>query len=294
MTADELTRIVTAEDGRDLCVEVVGDGTSGTVLVCGGTPTPRVLAPLWVQDALRRGLRVVGYDRPGYGRSTSQPGHSVADGAADVRAIANDLGVDRLAVWGFSGGGPFALACAALLPDLVCGVATVGSIAPWGASGLDYFMGMGEDNVESINLELNDPVAARKKARQDWEEMVQVTPEQIAEAWKTLLSPVDEKVLTADFAGMVVNSIKDALAPGEQGWWDDGAAHLSPWGFELGVIRVPVKIWHGRHDRFVPFQHGEWLAANIPGAEATLSETDGHLSLLVDISYIHEWLSGHL
>jgi pimeloyl-ACP methyl ester carboxylesterase len=89
----------------------------------------------------------------------------------------------------------------------------------------------------------------------------------------------------------MVRGLHDGLAPGDQGWWDDGVAHMSPWGFDLDSIRIPVKVWHGRHDRFVPFQHGQWLADNIPGAESALSDTEGHLTLPIErIGTVHEWL----
>jgi pimeloyl-ACP methyl ester carboxylesterase len=153
---------------------------------------------------------------------------------------------------------------------------------------------MGEDNVEEIKLYLSDPEAARRKADQEREELLGVTADQILESWKTLLSDVDAAALSGEFAAGLVESIHDGLAPGIQGWWDDGVAHMNPWGFELAEIRVPVKIWHGRHDRFVPFQHGRWLAEHIPGAEAELSETDGHLTFLVDkVGEIHDWLLAH-
>lgn len=292
-TTVETTMVPTA-DGRGLCVEVAGGESAAGVLVCGGMPNSRHLRDQWIADAAERNIQLIGYDRPGYGGSTVHSGRSVADGAAEVRAIADSLGIDRLAVWGFSAGGPYALACAALLPDLVVAAATVGSSAPWPAPGLDYFTDMGEDNVEDIQLMLTDPEKARVKAHQDWEDIRQVTPETLLEAWKTLLAPVDAAVLTGDFAEGVVRAIQDGLAPGDQGWWDDGLAQLAPWGFDLRDIRIPVKVWHGRHDRFVPFQHGQWLAEHVPSAEAELSETDGHLSLLVDVGRVHAWLLGHL
>ena len=114
-------------------------------------------------DAAERGIRLISYDRPGYGGSTPQPGRSIADGADDVRAIAEHLGIERLAMWGFSGGGPYTLACAALLPDLVAAAAVVGSIAPWMAPGLDYFTGMGQDNLEDMELFLSDRDAAERR-----------------------------------------------------------------------------------------------------------------------------------
>jgi pimeloyl-ACP methyl ester carboxylesterase len=160
---------------------------------------------------------------------------------------------------------------------------------------LDYFSGMGELNLEDIKLFLSDPEAARRKLAQDREEQLEVTPEQLLKAWKTLLSDVDAQALTGEFAEVVVESLRSGLEPGDQGWWDDEVASLSPWGFEFESIRVPVKIWHGRQDRFVPFQHGEWLAEHVPGAQAALSETDGHLTLLIDkVGDLHDWLLSHL
>jgi pimeloyl-ACP methyl ester carboxylesterase len=292
MIADVETRTVHTRDGRELCVEIAGGPAERSVLVHCGTPNSRHLYDPWIEDATVRGVQLISYDRPGYGGSTPQAGHTVGDAAGDVQAIAEDLGLEQLAVWGFSGGGPYTLASAALLPELVVAAAIVGSIAPWEAPGLDWFKGMGQDNFDDINLYLSDPEASRTKARQDWEETLAVTPEALAEAWKTLLSPVDAAVVTGAFAEYIVRSIHDGLAPGDQGWWDDGVAHLAPWGFDLESIRIPVKVWHGHEDRFVPFQHGQWLAEHVPGAESYLSEADGHLTLLVErYPDVHEWLA---
>ena len=116
----------------------------------------------WIADAEKKGIRLICYDRPGYGGSTAYPGYTVASGAQDVRAIAEALGHDRLGIWGISGGGPYALACAALLPDLAVAVAAVASLAPYGIEGFDYFAGMGESNVEDFKLFFSDPEASRR------------------------------------------------------------------------------------------------------------------------------------
>jgi pimeloyl-ACP methyl ester carboxylesterase len=126
-------------DGRTLAVEDSGDPAGRPVLVHTGTPNSRHLYGPNVQDAAARGLRLISYDRPGYGGSSPQPGRTVADCAGDVRTICAELGIDRLATWGISGGGPHVLACAALLPDLVTAAASLASPAPFGAEGLDYF-----------------------------------------------------------------------------------------------------------------------------------------------------------
>jgi pimeloyl-ACP methyl ester carboxylesterase len=264
------------------------------VLVHGGTPNSRLLSDSWLRDAESRETRLISYDRPGYGGSTPQPGRSVADCAADVRAIAGALGIDRLAIWGYSGGGPHTLACAALLPDLVNAVATLASVAPYDAPGLDWFRGMGQDNVEGFKLYLEDPVAARTKSAEDRDEILKVTPETLAEAWSTLVSPADAAVLSGELASFLVAHLQEGLAPGDQGWWDDGVAEVAPWGFALETIDVPVQLWHGAQDMFVPLQHGHWLAEHIPGVEAHFSDSDGHLTLLVDrVPEVHAWLLEH-
>lgn len=285
------TTSVGSPDGRSLCVESGGDPAGRPVLVHGGTPNSRHLANPWLQDAEQRGIHLISYDRPGYGGSTAQPGRSVADCVNDVRTIADAFGIDRLAVWGISGGGPHALACAALLPDLVSAVATLASLGPYGAPGLDYFTGMGQANADDIQLFLDDPAAARQKSLKDREEALQRTPETILEGMASLLSPADAAALTYEFASFLIACNKDGLAPGDQGWWDDGCAHLAPWGFSLDAIEIPVQLWHGAQDQFVPFQHGQWLAQHIPGVDAHLTDNDGHITLAVNrVPETHEWL----
>ena len=284
------TRTISAGGGRELCVELAGEPDGKPILVHAGEPMSRLLYGGWIADAEQKGIRLIGYDRPGYGGSTAYPGHTVASGAQDVRAIAEALGHGRLGIWGISGGGPYALACAALLPDLAVAVGAVASLAPYGIEGFDYFAGMGELNVEGTKLFFSDPEAERRDLREGREEILAATPEQFAEQMEGLLSPVDAEALTGDLARWLTETHQVALSPGDQGWWDDGAAHLSSWDFNLRDIRVPVKIWHGREDRFVPVQHGQWLAASIPGAEADISDRDGHLTMIGRIGEIHDWL----
>jgi len=163
---------VKTQDGRTLAVEDAGDRAGRPVLVHVGTPNSRHLYGLTVTDAAARGLRLISYDRPGYGESTPQPGRTMADCAADVRAICAVLGIEKLVTWGLSGGGPHVLACAALLPDL-----------------------------------------------------------------------------------------------------------------------VPVLLLHGRRDEAVPFSHGQWLAARIPGVEARFYDNEGHGLRRKHIGEVHAWLA---
>lgn len=170
-----------------------------------------------MRDAAERGLRLIGYDRPGYGGSSPHPGRAVADCALDVRTICADLGIDRLATWGISGGGPHVLACAALLPDLVTAAASLASPAPFEADGLDYFAGMGQDNVDDTRLVLTDEVAARAKTDKDREELLATSPEDAAHGIESPLSPADAAVLRGGLAEYLVSSMQDGLAPGSQG-----------------------------------------------------------------------------
>lgn len=288
-----MERTVCTPDGRILAVEEAGDPAGRPVLVHMGTPAPRRLYGPHVQDGAARGLRLISYDRPGYGGSSPQPGRAVADCAADVRTICAQLGIDRLATWGISGGGPHVLACAALLPDLVTAAASLASPAPYGAEGLDYFAGMGQGSVDYFRLFLSDETAARAETDEDRLRLLATSPEDFAKGLESLLAPADAAVLRGEMARYQTSSAQGGLAPGSQGWWDDNCT-LRPWGFDLTSINIPVLLLHGRQDKFVPFGHGEWLAAHIPGVEARLLDDDGHLTLLQNrIPEVHAWLSEH-
>ena len=290
-----MQRTTRTPDGRTLAIEEAGDPDGHPVLVHEGTPNSRHLYPPAAIDAAARGLRLISYDRPGYGGSSPQPGRTVADCAADVRAICADLGIDRLAMWGISGGGPHVLACAALLPGLVTAAASLASPAPMDAEGLDWFAGMGELNAEDIGLFLRDREAARAKLESDREEILTASAAEVVSGLRTLLSPTDAAVLKDALVDFLVYCHHEGLAPGGQGWWDDSVALGTAWGFELSAISVPVLLMHGREDRFVPFGHGEWLAAHIPGVEARLLDHDGHVTLLANrIPEVHAWLADRL
>ncbi len=282
---------VDTADGRRLHVLERGVPNGRPVLVHNGTPNSRLMYEPSVLLAERQGIRMICYDRPGYGGSDRDPGRSVANCVKDVRAIADALEIDRLAVWGISGGGPHALACAALLPDLVPAVGVLASIAPWNAEGLEYFERMGRENVEDIELTLKDRTAGRANCEQRRREALAARPETIYETFESLLSPVDRRALTPALTEYLYEATQLGLAPGADGWWDDLVALLEPWGFELERIRTPVLLLHGRQDRFVPFTHGEWLARHIPGVEARLLDEDGHLTLIENhLEGVHEWL----
>jgi pimeloyl-ACP methyl ester carboxylesterase len=285
-----MERTVRTPDGRTLAVEDDGDPAGRPVLFHSGMPNSRHLHGPHVADAAEKGLRLIGYDRPGYGGSTPHPGRAIADCAGDVRAICAALEIDRLAMWGFSGGGAHVLACAALLPDLVTAVASLASFAPYGAEGLDWFAGMDQENADGFRLMLTDPDAARAQTDEEREWFLAASATDLAQAFA--LTPVDTE---SEMPAYLAYAIHEGLAPGSQGYWDDSSAHMSPWGFELANISTPVLLLQGGQDKFVPLGHGQWLAAHIPGVEARWLDHDGHLTLVTHrVGDVHSWLSERL
>ena len=277
MSAREHT--ILGPDGRRLRVREDGDLDGVAVIAHHGTPGSRLTYRRWVQDAAARGIRLIAYDRPGYGGSERQPGRAVADVAADVEAIADALGIDRILTHGRSGGGPHALACAAVLGDRVAAAATLASVAPYDAEGLDFLAGMGEDNVIEIGAAAEGAEKLAPVLEEFTAQMLDVPADELAGALKSLLSPPDVSVVSGEIAEQMIASTREGIGAGRQGWLDDDLAFVKPWGFELESIAVPVQLWHGRQDLMVPAAHGEWLAARLPGVDAHLSDVDGHLSI---------------
>jgi pimeloyl-ACP methyl ester carboxylesterase len=278
-------RVPTA-GGRTLAVEDAGDRSGPPVLVHVGSPNSRHLYGRTVSDATVRGLRLISYDRPGYGESTPQPGRTMADCAADVRAICAALSIERLVTWGYSGGGPYALACAALLPDLVTAAASLSSPAPYDAGGLDWLAGMGPGAEEDVRLMFGDRDAARAAFITEREQLLGAEPAELAQQWQKTSPDADLAFLTDEAI-----CVQHALAAGIEGFYSDNWAQLIPWGFDPAQISVPVLLLHGRRDEAVPFGHAQWLDARIPGVEARFYDHEGHGLRDNHIGEVHAWLA---
>lgn len=285
---------VETPDGRRLRVEVAGD-CRRVIVVHTGTPNAGVLWDRWVDDAAARGLSLVAYDRPGYGDSTPQPGRTVADCAADVRTIAAALGFERCATWGFSGGGPHALACAAVLGgDLVTAAASIVGPAPFDAPGFDYYEGDSGEAREDHELFLADRAAWYREAEEARQQLLALSPDELVSAWSERCTPADAAALH-EARDWIYKAVQTGLAPGVEGWTDDDIAMHSSNGCDLTKISIPVKIFHGHDDHSVPMNHGRWLAANIPGAESDFGRTDGHFTVIARrIGDVHTWLAESL
>ena len=266
---------------------LVGGATEGPVLLFHvGTPNAGLLYRAVTEPAAAAGLRVVTYSRPGYGSSAPQPGRTVSDAVSDVEALLDHLGVGGFFTLGWSGGGPHALACAARLPDRCLGAAILAGVAPYPARGIDFLAGMDEMNVAEFTAAFAGEAELTAFLTPVAPQLAGVTGQGIAESMAGLLSAVDRESLTESFAADSAAAMRRSVAQGIAGWRDDDLAFVRPWGFDLAEIGVPVSIWQGRQDRMVPFEHGQWLAASIPGAEAHLFAAEGHLSLILRLDEV--------
>jgi pimeloyl-ACP methyl ester carboxylesterase len=281
---------VALPDGRTLHAFETGDPTGELTIVHHGTPGSGLIPAAWAGLADQRSLRLVSYDRPGYGASSRHPGRSVADAATDVAALADALGHDTFYSWGASGGGPHVLACAALLPDRVRAAFTLASIAPYEAEGLDWTAGMGQSNIDEFDAALAGPETLRAFIDAARPEMLATGPDSLIKALESLLPPVDVATLNGDLGEFLFARTVRGLSESTDGWVDDDLAFFKPWGFDLSSITVPVKIAQGRQDLMVPFAHGQWLAEHVPSEEAWLSDEDGHVSIQAKIAGMADWM----
>jgi pimeloyl-ACP methyl ester carboxylesterase len=285
-----MTNTVQTPDGRSLELHEGGDPSGLPVIIHHGTPSSGLPYATWETP----GIRLIGFDRAGYGGSTRKPGRSIADAAADVEAIADALELDRFATWGISGGGPHALACVALCGDRLTAAASLAGVAPWDAEGLDYLAGMGEENVKEFDLVLAGEEALRPAVERDRVHMLETSAAQIQGVFASLLGAADQAVLTGVLAEWICEAHNHGLESTGDGWIDDDLAFVADWGFDLGAIGRPVLILQGGDDRFVPRSHGEWLAAHVSGNEARIDDADGHLTLIENrVREVHEWLLAH-
>lgn len=266
-------RDVALADGRTLhAYDTGGPGRLTLVWHHGSPQTGALLDPL-VTAAGEREVRLVSYGRPSYGGSSPLPGRDVASAATDVAAVCDALGVERFAVMGASGGGPHALACAALLPDRVAGAVCLAGIAPPTGSP-DWYAGMAAPQGLQAAAESRGARVAYAEV-EEFDESSFVEPD-----WAALSGAWASLGADAGRAG----------AEGVDGLVDDDVAFARPWGFALGDVRVPVLLVQGGRDRVVPPAHASALLAALPHAELWLRPADGHVSVLHAVPVAMDWL----
>ncbi len=291
-----MTETVTTSGGRTLAFCQWGDPNGAPVFSLHGTPGSRLGHHPDEEVYRRAGVRVITYDRPGYGRSTRDRGRDVAAAASDVATIADSLGLGRFAVFGGSGGAPHALACGALLPDRVTRCASVVGVAPFGDGGLpreEWFAGMVEGNVREFGWAL----AGEETLRRELEPMagellssVESDSEDALGADYKLSAEDAEVAARTEIRQMLAASLREGIGRSLDGVVDDDLAFSRPWGFDLGAMSAPVAVWYGPKDTLVPAGHGEWLGRTIPTAEVVLMD-GGHFAIYDRMPELLAWLT---
>ena len=279
---DPEPRIVKA-GSRELAVEDAGPDSGFPILMMNGVGS-RHLFPRAVREGQEQGFRLIGYDRPGCGGSTSRPGRRIADCAGDIRAIMSELGISRAAVWGSSGGGPYALAAAATLPGVVAAGCVFASIGPYGEPGLDFAEGLGEDWREEIRTFFEEPERARTEFRA--QSVITLAERGSPDWWLQRWGDRAEQdaAYSREWAEYLALGIRDALHADDRGGfdddgsWEDYSAFYYPWQFDLAGIQAPVSLWHGLKD-FIPITHARWLADRIPNITTHFPPEEDHTNI---------------
>jgi pimeloyl-ACP methyl ester carboxylesterase len=273
------TRITQLDDGRELAWLEVGKARGAPVFAFHGTPGSRRQVSFDEATITASGVRLVAPDRPGYGHSSYHAGRTLRDWASDVAALADHLKIERFAVIGVSGGGPHAAACARFLPDRVSIAGLVSGVGPIAEPEL-------HDSMEGFNrglMRLAQTVAPallplfalQQVVGRHWpDKVLQTAQKRMAEPDAALLDRPDVRAVFLEDARQATGSSARAAA-------QDFELFVRDWGFRLADIAVPVHVWHGDLDKNVPFSHGEYMAARIPGARFHACPGEGHL-LVVD------------
>jgi pimeloyl-ACP methyl ester carboxylesterase len=293
-----VTELIHTPDGRRLAVDISGAQDRIPVFLLHGTPGSRRGPRPRPGMLYRLGIRLISYDRPGYGRSDRHRGRSVADAAADVRAIADRLGLGAFSVVGRSGGAPHALACAALLGSRVRSVAALVGLAPPDAADLDWYDGMTDSNTAAfgqVEPDLKQLIATlRERAEQ-----IRDDPEFLLRLLRPELTRQDNRVVDeVAIQQLLTETYAEACRHGAHGWIDDTIALRSPWMFDLSTIDVPVLIWHGQDDVFSPVHHARWLAGRIrhghddARVEVVLKDGAAHFDAVEIVPDVLAWIKG--
>jgi pimeloyl-ACP methyl ester carboxylesterase len=278
--------------GHTLMVREAGDLGGRPLIYFHGTPSCR-LEPMFADTlASELGIRLVSFDRPGYGESEPIP-FSLASIARDTALVADALGIDRFATNGQSGGGPFSLACGAVLGDRVTRVGVTSGPGPFReVPGMLDFL---DDNDQAAMALLPDVTAAAVQFAAGFEPfraMGRATDSEILAGFKAMSSRRDSVVLDEPVhASALAAAMRSALVQGTSGAGWDNVAWCGPWDIDLGAIEQPVFLWYGDEDTFAPAVHGQWLAQNLPTSTLVMREGEGHMGVMEHAREVLETLT---
>jgi pimeloyl-ACP methyl ester carboxylesterase len=267
-------RLVVLRDGRRLGFVEYGDPNGRPIFFFHGFGTTRVICPPDERPAIERGVRLIAVDRPGVGISDSLPGRGLLDWPDDVAELADRLGIGSFSVIGWSGGGPYALACGYALPDRVAAVGLVSSPAPLaGIAERGYLRRMDRHAVRAAG---RAPWVIRL-ALWHWGRPQRRDAERFFEESVAEMCAADQEILAApELRDRMIANSAELYRQGGRGMYDEALVLARPWGFELRDIRVPVYVWHGNRDETVPIGMADYLARAIPAAQVSIHPEEGH------------------
>ena len=266
-------RVIALPDGRKVGYLESGAPDGSPVLFFHGFGTTRVICPPG-GPATERGMRLIALDRPGIGLSEPLPGRRLVDWPADVAAVADRLKLDRFSIIGWSGGGPYALACAVAMPERVRSIALVSTPAPLaGSKERSYLRRFDKSAVHAAG---RAPWVVRL-AMWHWGRGQRRDAAGFFDKSVADMCAADQAVLAepALRSRMIANST-ELYRQGGRGMYDEALVLARPWGFDLGQVQVPVHVWYGARDEVVPEGMVRHLAAEIPGAKLHVSADEGH------------------
>ena len=264
-------------DGRRLGYAEFGDPRGKPVLFFHGYPGSRWDGAETGHAAERVGVRLIAPDRPGMGLSDYQPNRRLLDWPTDILEFTNALGLDHFAVIGYSGGGPYALACAFQLDTRLSAVGVIAGIGPLTEPGA--VDGMVKSNVRLFQMARRTPWLLRLifslNRRMDSLKLMQAAVPQ--------MPAVDQAVMRQPgvLAGMA-KDYSEAFRQGARGVVHEGALYASEWGFKLDEVTRPVRLWQGEQDTNAPAAMGRFQARHLPNCQATFYPSDGHISIIVN------------
>jgi pimeloyl-ACP methyl ester carboxylesterase len=264
-------------DGRHLGYAEYGDPDGIPLLYFHGTPGSRLQARLFDAPAREVGVRMVAPERPGYGLSDVHPQRTLLDWVQDMEVLADRLHLERFAVMGVSGGGPYVAATASQLPERVSKAAFVSALGPLTLA--DATSGMGSTNRLLFGLARVAPWAVTLLMRNITRSTNK--PERFRKQFSRTLPPVDAATLQQDeYWQQLLADLREGLRHGTSGATWDFVLGARPWGFRLEEIQAPTSLWHGEVDTSVPVTMGRAIARAVPNCQATFLPGEGHLSLL--------------
>jgi len=274
--------ILTLADGRLLAYGVYGNPAGIPILDFHGIPGSRCEAELISRFLQRSDLCLIGFDRPGYGRSSPKPRYQITDVAGDVAALLDHLGILRCIGLGFSGGAPFALACTMQIADRIAALGIVSGVGPSEVGS----NGMHASNRKKFDLAQRFPWLARvmlTTALSGLRSHPEKLESQLRKIWLQMPEPDREILQDERFAEGIILVTRDAISRSVKGWVNEELLMASDWGFDLGSVACPhIFLWHGLEDRNVPAAMARAVADRLPSCQSTFLEHEGHISLLYD------------